>query len=159
MVKTEKNSLAAHYIHLFEYNNWATLKTAESVISFLKVEGRASDLLSHIISSQKVWLGRILENDRHTDPWQKHSLEACIKESGNLTSEWIKLLKEADEKKFETKVSYKNTKGESFTNTIKDIVTHVINHSTYHRAQIALLVRQAGGEPAKTDYIVYQRQR
>jgi uncharacterized damage-inducible protein DinB len=49
-------------------------------------------------------------------------------------------------------------KGEKFANTIKDIVVHVINHSTYHRAQIAQLVKQSGGEPAKTDYIVYQRE-
>jgi len=48
--------------------------------------------------------------------------------------------------------------GEKLANNIKDIVVHVINHSTYHRAQIALLVRQSGGEPAKTDYIVYQRE-
>jgi len=34
----------------------------------------------------------------------------------------------------------------------------MINHSTYHRAQIALLVKSSNGEPAKTDYIFYQRQ-
>jgi uncharacterized damage-inducible protein DinB len=49
-------------------------------------------------------------------------------------------------------------KGEKFANTIKDIIVHVINHSKYHRAQIAQLISLSGGEPAKTDYIVYQRE-
>ena len=34
----------------------------------------------------------------------------------------------------------------------------VINHSTYHRAQIAQKVKALGGKPAVTDYIVYQRE-
>ncbi|MGG1633398.1 DinB family protein [Paenibacillus sp. NRS-1760] len=31
-------------------------------------------------------------------------------------------------------------------------------HGSYHRGQIALLLRQAGAEPILTDYIIYERQ-
>jgi len=68
------------------------------------------------------------------------------------------LIESFQEKDFDARVEYKNAAGEKYTNSVKDIITHVINHSTYHRAQIAQLIRQSGGEPAKTDYIVYQRQ-
>ena len=34
---------------------------------------------------------------------------------------------------------------------------HLVNHSSYHRAQIALLLRQKGYEPINTDFITYDR--
>jgi uncharacterized damage-inducible protein DinB len=34
---------------------------------------------------------------------------------------------------------------------------HLVNHSTYHRAQIAILLRQQGFEPVNTDFITYDR--
>lgn len=157
-MKTEQNNILEHFIHLFEYNSWATAKTVEAVLKYVKPESRANELLSHIISSQKIWLGRTLNKILASDPWGKISPENYISQSNELTSEWMKLLRGVNESGLERKIEYKNTKGESFSNTVKDIITHVINHSTYHRAQIAQLIRQSGGEPAKTDYIVYQRE-
>ena len=34
---------------------------------------------------------------------------------------------------------------------------HLVNHSTYHRAQIALVFRQIGLEAVNTDFITYDR--
>lgn len=36
--------------------------------------------------------------------------------------------------------------------TLGELVQHVFNHSTYHRGQVALLIRQLGYEPPSTDY-------
>jgi uncharacterized damage-inducible protein DinB len=147
-----------HFIHLFKYNDWATRQTAESILNLKKKNRKSEELLSHIISAQKIWLNRILNKDIVTDPWQKLTQEEWIPQSTPLTAEWINLLESLHEEDFEKRIEYSNTKGERFSNTIKDIITHVINHSTYHRAQIAQLVRQSGGEPARIDYIFYQRE-
>ena len=56
-------------------------------------------------------------------------------------------------------VSYKNTKGESWTNSVEDILMHVVMHSAYHRGQIAADMRAAGHSPAYTDFIHGIRQR
>ena len=40
----------------------------------------------------------------------------------------------------------------------KDVLTHVILHSAYHRGQVALAMRAAGMEPAYTDFIHAVRQ-
>ena len=37
------------------------------------------------------------------------------------------------------------------------IMIHLVNHSSYHRAQIAMLLRQNGFEPVNTDFITYDR--
>ncbi len=54
-------------------------------------------------------------------------------------------------------LSYTNSSGRPFTNRVSDILFHIVNHSTYHRGQIALLLRQQGLEPVPTDYIFYKR--
>ncbi len=55
------------------------------------------------------------------------------------------------------RVSYVNTKGEAYRNSVQEICMHLLLHSAYHRGQVAQLLRANGGEPAVTDYIFYKR--
>jgi uncharacterized damage-inducible protein DinB len=150
--------LKDHFVHLFKYNDWATRQTAESIMNLKKKNRKSEELLSHIISAQKIWLNRILGKGIVIDPWQMLTQKELVPQSTPVTADWINLLEGLRENDFERRIEYSNMRGQKFANTIKDIVVHVINHSTYHRAQIAQLVKQSGGEPAKTDYIVYQRE-
>jgi uncharacterized damage-inducible protein DinB len=34
-------------------------------------------------------------------------------------------------------------------------VVHVVNHSTYHRGQVATMLRQLGKTPQSTDYLLF----
>lgn len=54
-------------------------------------------------------------------------------------------------------INYSNIKGQAFSNCIRDIFFHVINHSTYHRGQIATEFKQHGLELMVTDYIFYKQ--
>lgn len=54
-------------------------------------------------------------------------------------------------------IEYKNSTGKTFQNSRYDILIHVLNHGTYHRAQIATELRGHGIEPINTDYITYMR--
>ena len=47
--------------------------------------------------------------------------------------------------------------GEPHRSTVREIVAHVALHGSYHRGQIALLVREGGGTPLPTDFIVWAR--
>jgi len=38
-----------------------------------------------------------------------------------------------------------------------DLLTQVFGHAWYHRGQIAMLVKDLGGEPVDTDYIFWDR--
>ncbi|WP_379084396.1 DinB family protein [Pedobacter sp. UC225_65] len=44
-----------------------------------------------------------------------------------------------------------------YTGIVKDILFHVFNHSTYHRAQIATLFKESGITPPVTDFIILKR--
>ena len=65
----------------------------------------------------------------------------------------------AGEASLDDQVEYRNSKGELWRSRVEDILTHVLFHSTYHRGQIALLMRASGMEPAYTDFIHAVRQR
>jgi uncharacterized damage-inducible protein DinB len=146
-----------HYLHLFKYNLWATELSANSILAADKILPDAVKLLSHIVSSQQVWLDRIIGEQSGITPWDNFTVEECLVKSVDFTSEWINLLEGKRDNYLDKRIEYKYTKGERFENSIKDIITHLINHSTYHRAQIAQIVKRANGAPAITDYILYQR--
>ena len=48
--------------------------------------------------------------------------------------------------------------GDPFLDNLTDILTHLVNHSTYHRGQITQLLRRPGMTPPGTDYILFARQ-
>ena len=150
--------LKVHFIHLFKYNDWATRATANSLKGLEKKDKRIGELLSHIISAQKLWLNRVLKREIVVSPWDKLPIQECISQSTSVTAEWVNLLESYVDKDLDKRIEYANTKGEKYVNTLRDIIIHVINHSTYHRAQIAQRVKALGGKPAVTDYIVYQRE-
>ena len=45
-----------------------------------------------------------------------------------------------------------------YSNTVEEILHHVAMHGMYHRGQVALGVRQAGGTPLATDFIAFLRE-
>jgi uncharacterized damage-inducible protein DinB len=38
---------------------------------------------------------------------------------------------------------------------VRDILMHAVNHSTYHRGQVARLLRQLGAAAPETDFVVF----
>jgi uncharacterized damage-inducible protein DinB len=148
-----------HFIHLFEYNDWANKATAASINETIGVDVKAISIFGHIINAQKLWLSRILGQANNINPWENLSLDEAIILSSQNTKDWQSFLKEMTETDFDVNIKYVNSKGESYTSTIKQILTQTINHATYHRGQIASIVRQSGGKPAFTDYIIYVRQK
>jgi uncharacterized damage-inducible protein DinB len=53
-------------------------------------------------------------------------------------------------------VTYRNLKGEEWRYLLGDLLLHLANHSTYHRGQIATMLRQVGAKPLPTDLLVFK---
>ena len=83
----------------------------------------------------------------------------CEHHAQQLGNVWSNYLDQLGEAGFEKNVAYQNTKGESWSNSVDDILTHVIMHSAYHRGQIASDMRATGHTPAYTDFIHGVRQK
>jgi len=146
------------FLNLFKYNDWANERVLESFKTAEKINEKTRMLFSHILISQTIWLERILAKAQtFKTTMQLLSIDECTKLSKQSTKDWIIIIESLDEEKLSSIVKYRNTKGDEYQNRLSDIITHVINHSSYHRGQIALLVRNSGGIPAVTDYITYCR--
>jgi uncharacterized damage-inducible protein DinB len=58
---------------------------------------------------------------------------------------------------FEQVFHYTTSTGLAFSSTGRDMLFHIINHSTHHRAQIASEFRLSGIPPLVSDYIFFKR--
>ena len=134
---------------LFTYDDWANREEVARLRG-LSSPAAALRLLAHIIGAEWLWITRIRNESAKMAVWPELSLEQCAAEIDRLRSAWQKILQTVDR---ELRIDYRNSKGESWSNTVDDILTHVAMHGTYHRGQIATIVRQGGDTPAYTDYI------
>ncbi len=49
-------------------------------------------------------------------------------------------------------VTYHDTRNETHTLPLRDMILHVIDHGSYHRGQINTMIKRAGGAPAAVSY-------
>ena len=53
---------------------------------------------------------------------------------------------------------YRTSEGKRCENTYRELLSHVVPHSSIHRGNIILKLRESGFEPPKIDYIIYLRE-
>jgi uncharacterized damage-inducible protein DinB len=146
------------FVNLFNYNDWANLESLDSLEKMENPNEKAIGIFSHLIIAQILWLSRVKKDTfQFKTFWEILPPKDARIISKDSSRAWLEFIRNKSENDFEISYSYKNSKGESFDSKLKDIIIHVINHSTYHRGQIAVLVRESGGIPAMTDYIHYSR--
>ena len=142
------------FIELFEYNYHFNKKLIEFISENFQLKPEKTvKLLNHLINAQQIWNARI-NNESEFEVWQINDWNNISKIN---TDNYSKTLEIIHNKSPENSIEYKNSKGEKFINKIEDVLFHVINHSTYHRAQIATDIKNNGIEPINTDYIFYKR--
>ncbi len=140
---------------LFEYNHHFNQKLG---VVFNdnpdKTSEKAIQLYSHILNAHKVWNNRIEPKQTPFGIWEIHPIQS-FKNIDKMNHEHSLLI--LDKFDLNETINYFNSNGQAFIKVIRDLLFHVINHSTYHRGQIATDFRQAGLEPLATDYIRYKR--
>ncbi|ELR72856.1 DinB protein [Fulvivirga imtechensis AK7] len=149
-----------HFRDLFQYNDWANQRVLITLEQSDFKNEKLLLLFSHLLSAQIVWLNRI--KDIPTSPfpiWEQYKLRELRSMTEESSSNWLNYLDTHKFETFEEMVFYKNSNGRKFENTIREIINQVINHSSYHRGQIASLLKEEGIEPPVTDYIAYARQK
>lgn len=142
--------------NLFVYDEWAIDRSLSSLKE--PANSRAQSMLSHILLAEKIWLARLKGEDSSSIPvFEELPLDECVRLANELNAAYLAFIDSLAESDIESLIEYKDTRGNAFTTSIEDILTHVAIHSAYHRGQIAMLVRDGGGEPVGTDYIGFTR--
>jgi len=150
--------LLEHLRRQFAYDEWANREVLAGLTASAHPPARPRQLLAHILSAERLWLGRIKSQPQSLPVWPDFTLGQCAEQVADLARRWRAFLGQISPAGLSETVVYKNSKGEPWTSTVEDILTHVVLHSAYHRGQIASQVRAGGEQPAYTDFIHAVRQ-
>jgi len=137
-------------LRFLEFDNWANQETLRSLETMTNPPERAVALIAHIAATQRLWLERALAVSQSVPVWPRWSLPETAKELPAVLGEWTRLIATGE---LSREFAYTNTKGQQFRSKLSDVALHLAFHGVYHRGQIAVLVRQHGGEPGYTDFI------
>jgi uncharacterized damage-inducible protein DinB len=140
---------------LYDYNYYCNKKLIEACTGLDRVPEGIHRLFSHILNAHHNWNARIMDVEPQFGPWQLHEVPAWADLHYDNQRNSFEIITNADP--LGRRVNYENSEGRVFSNTLQDILFHIINHSTHHRAQITAALRAEGLEPPSLDYIVYKR--
>ena len=145
-------------LKLAAYTSWANQRVLETLEKLgERTPASSLHLFSHVLNAEIIWLARIQRLVSPVQVFDDHTLIECRKLHESTFERFLALANVAPAE-LEAEIIYKNTKGEAFATSLEDILLHVFNHGTYHRAQIARDLRAHGLEPVTTDYIIFVRE-
>lgn len=159
------DGLIGRYRHWFEYEKDAHAKVLRSLES-VPAERRSSpefqralQILGHMAAARRIWLSRlgVVPAPAMLFPTNV-TLDQVAAELQSVHDLWTTYLRGLDDTAIAEPREYQSLDAGRFRNSVEEILTQLFGHSWYHRGQIAMLVRQAGGEPAATDYIYWCRE-
>lgn len=143
------------YEDFFRYNYQVNQESAHSFQSYdYEMGDEIIRLANHILNAQQIWIGRINGEKTLASPWEDFPLSSFEKRNKELFDVTLDLISGSN---LEETFSFQTFARKKLENKISDILTHLVNHSTYHRGQIALLMRSGGFEPVKSDFIYFRK--
>lgn len=140
---------------IFDYNYYCNKKIIAECMALEEVPQRTIVLFSHIVNAHHIWNARMEKKAAEFGVWQVHEYKAWADIHYENQRNSFEIMSNVDS--FDKRIDYENSEGRLFTNTIKDMLFHIVNHSTNHRGQIAADLRNNGITPIGLDYIHYKR--
>src|SRR3984893_14172788 len=155
---------------LYEYDRWANNRVLQAA-SALSAEQFTHDLggsfrsvrdtLVHIIGGEWIWLAYWKETSqssafltelrkRRDAPFHPHgfpNLAAVQVKWAEIEKEQVEFVNCVTNESLEKMIPFRTTQI-----SLAHLMQHLANHSTYHRGQIALMMRQLDAEPLATDF-------
>jgi uncharacterized damage-inducible protein DinB len=158
---------------LFEYDRWANNRVLQAA-STLSAEEFTRDLggsfrsvrdtLVHIVGGEWGWLTCWKEPSPSstfvTDFWTRHYALFSPNAFPDLAAvqlKWVEV--EREQVEFVNRVTNESLGRMLPVRTtqisLAHLMQHLANHSTYHRGQVALMMRQLAAEPLATDFAMF----
>jgi uncharacterized damage-inducible protein DinB len=155
---------------LFDYNHWANQRALDAAAQltdeqFAKPLGSSfssvRDTLVHICGGEWIWHERFQGRSPSAIP-----NDSSIQTLAALREHWRpqaqKLLAFAGgvtQADLDRVLEYQTLNFGLYKNPLWQSLQHLANHGTYHRGQVATLLRQLGAKPILTDMMHFYRER
>jgi uncharacterized damage-inducible protein DinB len=143
---------------LFGYNRWANRRLLEAVGQLSADEferdlrasfGSIQGTLRHILWGERVWLGF----------WHEGSFSPALSPTdlpdlSSIAAEWARL--EQEQEAFVQSLTDERLRAPCPVRendyVLGELIQHAVNHSTHHRGQVVLMLRQLGRTPPDTGF-------
>lgn len=154
---------------LHEYNVWANGRVLDackalSAEQFTRDLGASfpsvRDTLQHVMLAEWVWTERCQGRSPSGFPGESFAdLSALRTRWEAIAAELMARVRGLTPGELERNLEYRNLKGHAFSTPLREVLLHLANHGTYHRGQVAIMLRQLGATPVATDLIGFFRER
>jgi uncharacterized damage-inducible protein DinB len=155
---------------LFDYNAWANQRSLDAAAAltaddFSKPLGSSfssvRDTLAHIWGAEWLWLERFQGISPASLPevGQFHdlfSLQSRWHQDQQRLQKFVAGLTPDDLNRVH---EYRTLNFGAYKNPLWQSMQHMVNHGTYHRGQVATLLRQLNAKPLSSDLIHFYRER
>jgi uncharacterized damage-inducible protein DinB len=160
----EMKELILQYV---KYNLWANKRIADLLgttePSLLDKEITSSfpsirKTVHHIWDAELAWIARLQEKVISWPP-SAQFIDPAIDHFLKTSEEFISLVEAKNDAYLKNSTTYKDSRGNTYTNVNYGIIMHCMNHSTFHRGQLITMMREAGiTKFPSTDLITYLRE-
>ncbi len=145
-----------YFLKLYQFNAWANGRVVGCLNRQSITDEKILSVFGHVLAAQFLWLHRIKGlTPPNVKLWGEYSLETLEKMATDANAQWLEFVESNDT--FDRELTYTNYTGDPYVNNVETIMMHLVNHCSYHRAQVAMLLRQKGFEPINTDLITFDR--
>jgi uncharacterized damage-inducible protein DinB len=155
---------------LYDYNAWADHRTLEACTGlseeqFTRDLGSSfrsvRDTLVHIMLVEWLWLERW--HGRSPTSYAANAefpnLESVRVRWSEIERDLLDYVASLTPEEVQRVVHHKTTAGLPQAQPLWQMLQHLVNHGTYHRGQVATMLRQLGAKPVATDLIFFYRER
>lgn len=154
-----------------DYNTWANARTWDAVAALSDAQQRAPNgssfpsillTLAHIVGAEWIWMERWSGRSASAFPeWvaSPTSLDDLRRRLEAIDAERRTFIDAGGDAGLAAPLPYTLFSGTTDEQPFEVLLTHVMNHSTYHRGQIATMLRQLGLKPVSTDFIAFAREK
>lgn len=150
-------ALPYHIESLFAHLAWADERALLALETSHGEPPRALELFNHVLGAEAEWLARLEQRPCDIAIWPSLDLGQCRATAARNREQYAAYLSHRSPNDLDRRVPYRNSRGAEFESRVEDMLIHVAMHGSYHRGQVALLIRDAGAEPNASDYIAFVR--
>jgi uncharacterized damage-inducible protein DinB len=155
---------------LYDFNAWANHRTIEACAALTPEQftrdlassfRSVRDTLAHIYGAQWIWLERWHGRLPAVLPSAADfpALDTLRRRFIEIDRNLVDFAASLNADDLHRIVQYKTVAGTAHAQPLWQMLQHVSNHSTYHRGQLATLLRQLGAKATSTDLIAFYRER
>lgn len=152
---------------LLAYERWAHARVLEAASAVSDEQYGATHgpggvsirgTLSHIVAAAWIWAERLSGRNPEAAPaWASGAPISELRERLDAVNREL-VAHATGERELQRMVRFRYLSGAEDEFDVGTILAHVVNHSTYHRGQVAMLMRFAGATPQSTDRVLFEKE-